>query len=83
MRMTDIEKYGLERVTEKLKPQDEKRIREELSYPWFNTKEWQKELNLMLKKKVRIEQQALASKSLSFVADEYLPGKIETGDFLP
>lgn len=83
MRMTDIEKYGLERVTEKLKPQDEKRIREELSYPWFNTKEWQKELNLMLKKKVRIEQQALASKSLSFVADEYLPGKIEAGDFLP
>ena len=37
----------------------------------------------ILKKKVRIEQQALAYKSLSFVADEYLPGKIEEGDCLP
>jgi len=83
MRMTDIEKYGLEKVTEKLKPQDEKRIQEELSYPWFNSKEWQHELKTMLKKKVRIEQQALAYKSLSFVAEEYLPGKIAQGDFLP
>jgi len=83
MRMTDIDKYGLEKVTEKLKPQDEKRVQEELSYPWFSSKEWQAELNLMLKKKVRIEQQALAYRSLSFVADEYLPGKIAAGDFLP
>jgi DNA topoisomerase-6 subunit A len=83
MRMTDIDKYGLDKVTEKLKPQDEKRIQEELSYPWFNSKEWQEELKTMLKKKVRIEQQALAYKSLSFVADEYLPGKISEGDFLP
>ncbi len=83
MRMTDVEKYGLEKVTEKLKPQDEKRIQEELSYPWFNGKEWQQELKTMLKKKIRIEQQALAYRSLSFVADEYLPGKIAEGDFLP
>lgn len=83
MRMTDIDKYGLQKVTEKLKPQDEKRINEELSYPWFNSKEWQQELRAMLKKKVRIEQQALAFKSLSFVADEYLPQKIADGDFLP
>lgn len=83
MRMTDIDKYGLEKVTEKLKPQDEKRIQEELSYPWFNSEGWQAELKTMLKKKVRIEQQALAYKSLSFVADEYLPEKISKGEFLP
>ncbi len=83
MRMTDIDRYGLEKVTEKLDPQAEKRAKEELSYPWFNTKEWQTELNLMLKKGVRIEQQALAYKSLSFVADEYLPKKIAEEDFLP
>ncbi len=83
MTMSDVDEYGLEKVTEKLKPQDEKRIKEELSYPWFNSEEWQRELKVMLKKKVRIEQQALAYKSLSFVADDYLPTKIENRDFLP
>lgn len=83
MTMSDVDNYGLEKVTEKLKPQDEKRIKEELSYPWFNSEEWQRELKSMLKKKVRIEQQALAYKSLSFVADEYLPTKIDSRDFLP
>jgi len=37
----------------------------------------------MKKKGVRIKQQALASKSLEFVAEEYLPRKIENGVLLP
>ncbi len=76
MTMTDVETYGLEKVTEKLKDVDKKRISELLQYPWFQTKEWRHELKLMESKGVRIEQQALASKSLEFVAEEYLPNKI-------
>jgi DNA topoisomerase-6 subunit A len=83
MTITDIDAYGLEKVTEKLKDVDKKRINELLQYPWFQKKEWKNELDLMSKKGVRIEQQALASKSLEFVAEEYLPSKIEKKQMLP
>lgn len=83
MTMTDIDTYDLGRVTEQLKDVDKKRINELLQYPWFQKKEWKRELNLMVKKGVRIEQQALASKSLEFVAEEYLPQKIANKEMLP
>jgi len=83
MTMDDVDKYGLEKVTEKLKEVDKKRIREEMEYPWFkNNKAWIRQLELMQEKGVRIEQQALANKSLDFVAKEYLPQKIKAKDFL-
>lgn len=83
MTMTDIDEYGLEKVTEKLKDVDKKRINELLHYPWFQKKEWRTELMLMAEKGVRIEQQALASKSLEFVAEDYLPQKIKADKLLP
>lgn len=83
MTMDDIDTYDLQKVTENLKDIDKKRISELLRYPWFQKKEWVKQLNLMSEKGVRIEQQALASKSLEFVAEEYLPQKIEKGHLLP
>ncbi len=93
MTMDDIKRYGLENVTEKLKgippnkkggpTGDYKRIIEEMNYPWFQNKEWQRQLQMALKMGVRIEQQALANKSLEFVAKEYLPEKINRGDLLP
>ncbi|MBU4265650.1 MAG: DNA topoisomerase IV subunit A [Candidatus Altiarchaeales archaeon] len=83
MTMDDIDTYDLKKVTENLKDLDKKRISELLRYPWFQKKEWVKQLNLMSEKGVRIEQQALASKSLEFVAEEYLPQKIEKGQLLP
>ncbi|MFC2154816.1 DNA topoisomerase VI, partial [Candidatus Altiarchaeota archaeon] len=83
MTMTDIKEYGLEKVTEKLKDVDKKRIDELLQYPWFHAKEWKRELKMMAKMGVRIEQQALASKSLEFVAEEYLPTKIKSKKLLP
>lgn len=83
MTVDDIEKYELEHVTEKLKDVDKKRIGEELEYPWFKKNEtWVRQLKLMAEKGVRIEQQALANKSLDFVANTYLPEKIENEEFL-
>jgi DNA topoisomerase-6 subunit A len=38
---------------------------------------------MIAEKGIRIEQQALASKSLEFVAEEYLPQKIKAGKLLP
>jgi len=83
MTMRDVEKYKLQNVTEKLKDTDIKRIKELMQYPWMQSKEWQAELKTALDKKIRIEQQALANKSLSFVAEEYLPKKIKAREFLP
>lgn len=93
MTMDDIEKYDLRNVTEKLKgippnkrggpSGDYKRIIEEMNYPWFKTREWQRQLKLALKWGVRIEQQALANKSLEFVAKKYLPEKIVKEELLP
>lgn len=83
MTLEDIETYGLQNVTEKMKEGDVKRAREMLDYPWFKNKPWQKQLKKAIHDKVRIEQQALANKSLSFVAEEYLPKKIKNKDFLP
>jgi DNA topoisomerase-6 subunit A len=83
MTLDDIKEYGLENVTEKMKPGDVKRAKEMLSYSWFKNKPWQRQLKKAIASKVRIEQQALANKSLEFVAKEYLPAKIKEENFLP
>ena len=91
MTMEDIEEYGLEHVTEDLKgkskdnggpTKDFKRIHDVMEYEWMQTDEWQKQFQKMLDKGVRVEQQALASQSLEFVANTYLPEKIENEEFL-
>ena len=83
MTMDDIDDYDLQKVTEKLKDMDKKRINEIMEYEWFKHKDWQEQMKKCLKLGVRIEQQALANKSLEFVAKEYLPQKIENEVFLP
>src|SRR3989344_1462163 len=83
MTLDDVENYGLQNVTEKMKEGDIKRAKEMLDYPWFQNDAWQRQLKKALAEKIRIEQQALANKSLSFVAEEYLPEKIRKKDFLP
>ncbi|MDD4049713.1 MAG: DNA topoisomerase IV subunit A [Candidatus ainarchaeum sp.] len=82
MTLTDVEEYGLQAVTEKMKDGDVKRAKELMSYDWFKSPAWQKELKLAIDKKIRIEQQALANKSLDFVAKKYLPEKIDNEIFL-
>lgn len=83
MTLEDVEDYGLQNVTEKMKDGDIKRAKEMLAYPWFDNKPWQNELKKALREKIRIEQQALANKSLDFVAKTYLPKKIKERQFLP
>jgi len=91
MTMEDIDEYGLEHVTEDLKgkasdnggpTKDYKRINDVMEYDWMQNEQWQKQFQKMLDKGVRVEQQALASQSLEFVANEYLPKKIENENFL-
>jgi DNA topoisomerase-6 subunit A len=53
-----------------------------MEYDWMQNDDWQKQLTKMLDMGVRVEQQALASQSLEFVANKYLPKKIENREFL-
>jgi len=83
MSTSDIEHYDLSSVTIKAKEVDIKRAQEMKAYDWFKSKEWQREINLFLEKKLKAEIQALSSKSLQYISKSYLPEKIKTQDFLP
>jgi DNA topoisomerase-6 subunit A len=67
----------------KLNDQDIKRARQIAQYPWFaHKKPWQKEIELMLKNAFKLEVEALISKDISYVTEEYVPSRLEEGNFL-
>jgi len=79
----DVKKFGIPKnVTIKLNPGDIKRVNEMLKYIWFKPKDWQQELNNMLKAGYKLELEALSSKGIKFISDTYLPQKIKEKDFL-
>ena len=83
MSISDIEHYDLRAVTIKAKEVDIKRAEEIKEYDWFKAKEWQREINKFLEKKMKAEIQALSSKNLQYISKTYLPEKIKNQDFLP
>ena len=67
----------------KLNDQDIKRAKQIAQYPWFvNKKPWQKEIEMMLKNGFKLEVEALISKDISYVTEEYVPARLEEGGFL-
>ncbi len=73
----DITDYDL--PTHPLKDVDIKRGRDAIKNDPFvqHYKEWQKEIELMIKLGKRAEQQALAQHGLNYVISDYLPDKLE------
>jgi DNA topoisomerase-6 subunit A len=51
-------------------------------YPWFRTPDWIRELCIFFKTLNKLEIEAMASKGLKFLADTYIPSKIEGGDWI-
>ena len=84
LRSIDYERCQLSpSVQIKLNDQDIKRARQIAQYPWFaHKKPWQKELDLMLKNGFKLEVEALISKDISYVTEEYVPSRLEEGNFL-
>src|SRR5215467_3663046 len=67
----------------KLNEQDIKRARQIAQYPWFaNKKPWQKEIEMMLKNGFKLEVEALISKDISYVTEQYVPVRLTEGNFL-
>lgn len=64
------------------KERDIKRAKELAQYSWFKTPKWKEELSLFLEKKVKLEIEALTGKGLKFLANQYIPEKIKSGDWI-
>ena len=53
------------------------------AYPWVEKKKaWQKEINLMLENGFKLEVEALISKDISYVTEEYVPARLADEDYL-
>ena len=62
---------------------DCKRAKQIASYPWFEHKKaWQKEIEQMLNNGFKLEVEALISKDISYVTEEYVPERLKEEDFL-
>ncbi len=83
LRTRDFKNFKLSSdVRINLEKEDENRAKQMLAYPWFSAKQWQTEINDMLKAKFKMEIEALSNKDISFVTDTYIPEKIERRDWL-
>jgi DNA topoisomerase-6 subunit A len=67
----------------RLSDNDRKRAKQIANYPWFEKKrDWQREIDLMLKNDFKLEVEALISKDISYVTEEYVPARLKDGDWL-
>jgi DNA topoisomerase VI subunit A len=84
LRSKDYDRCGLSpSVTIALSDADIKRAKQIASYPWFEKKKpWQKEIEQMLKNGFKLEVEALISKTISYVTEEYVPARLAEQDFL-
>jgi DNA topoisomerase VI subunit A len=69
-------------VAIKMNEQDNSRARQMLAYPWFQAKQWQHEIEEMVKSGVKFELEALSRRGISFITEEYLPKKLKDRDWL-
>lgn len=84
LRSIDFERCQLNSSVQiKLNDQDIKRAKQIAQYPWFASKKpWQREIELMLKNGFKLEVEALISKDISYVTEQYVPARLEDEDFL-
>ena len=75
----DYERFGLtDDVKIDLDANDVKRAKQIADYPWFKGKRpWLREIKRLLANGFKMEVEAMCSKSLSFVTDEYVPYKLK------
>jgi DNA topoisomerase-6 subunit A len=84
LRSKDYERCGLsESVQIALNDNDRKRAKQIAKYPWFAKKrDWQREIEKMLKNDFKLEVESLISKDISYVTEEYVPARLADKDWL-
>jgi DNA topoisomerase-6 subunit A len=69
-------------VAIKMDDGDVARAKQMLAYPWFAAKQWQREIQEMIRSGVKFELEALSRRGVSFITEEYLPRKLRDRDWL-
>ncbi len=84
LRSIDLERCGLsDSVKIDLNDTDRKRAKQIANYPWFAKKKaWQKEIKQMLDNGFKLEVEALISRDISYVTEEYTPARLAEQDWL-
>ncbi|MGA2065518.1 MAG: DNA topoisomerase IV subunit A [Thermoguttaceae bacterium] len=84
LRSEDFQRCGLsESVKIALTDTDRKRAKQIANYPWFaHKKPWQKEIRRLLENGFKLEVEALISKDISYVTDQYTPARLAEEDWL-
>lgn len=84
LRSIDLERCGLsDSVKIGLNDSDRKRAKQIANYPWFAKKKaWQKEIKQMLDNGFKLEVEALISRNISYVTEEYAPARLRNRDWL-
>jgi len=79
----DKDKYKLPvNVAIKMDDGDNNRAKQMLAYPWFQAKQWQREIEEMVRSGMKFELEALSRRGISFITEEYLPRKLRDRDWL-
>src|SRR5512136_396528 len=79
----DKTKYKLpSNVSIPMNDQDTSRAKQMLAYPWFQAKQWQDEIQEMVKSGQKFELEALSRRGISFITEEYLPTKLKDKDWI-
>lgn len=84
LRSIDLERCGLSSSVQiALNDNDRKRAKQIASYPWFEKKKpWQREIKRMLDNDFKLEVEALISRDISYVTEEYVPQRLKERDWL-
>jgi DNA topoisomerase-6 subunit A len=69
-------------VAIKMDDGDVSRAKQMLAYPWFAAKQWQREIQEMVRSGMKFELEALSRRGISFITEEYLPRKLRDRDWL-
>jgi DNA topoisomerase-6 subunit A len=69
-------------VAIKMDDGDVSRAKQMLAYPWFQAKQWQDEIQEMIRSGQKFELEALSRRGISFITEEYLPKKLKDRDWL-
>jgi DNA topoisomerase-6 subunit A len=79
----DKDKYKLpSNVAIRMDDGDNNRAKQMLAYPWFQAKQWQREIAEMVRSGLKFELEALSRRGISFITEEYLPRKLRDRDWL-
>ncbi|RNC81600.1 MAG: DNA topoisomerase IV subunit A [Phycisphaera sp.] len=84
IRAKDYEACGLsDDVKIDLNDRDKTRAKQIAEYPWFaDRKQWQKEINTMLRNGFKMEVESLITKDISYVTETYVPERLKAEDWI-